>query len=270
MKRTYGNFEKDITALTNYEFPPNPHGHNGRYLWTDAFGVCNLISLYRISRDSRYLILAERLVEVVHRVLGATRDGTRLLPGADAQHPLRGGLRIGKLAASGPDGDGQYYHYLTTWMFALNRLAKVTNKMMYNDLGIELAESIHTKFVTRREATHPKIVWKMSVDLTEILVSSEGNLDAAQGYLAYSLLQKANKRDPKVLSQEINDLKLIINSHPPQRTHHKDPLDLGMGLWIAHYFADFQDENWAKFLKTSYLEDVGKVLFQNTSLKSLF
>lgn len=259
MKRVYGNFEKDITALTNYAFPPNPHGHNGRYLWTDAFAVCNFISLYRVTRDSRYLVLAERLVQVVHDVLGSTRDQTRRLPGASEQHPLQGGLRIGKIAASGMDSDGQYYHYLTVWMFALNRLSKVTNKAVYNDLGIELVQSIHPKFVAYTEGRPcPKIVWKMNTDLTDVLVSHEGNMDAAQGYLAYTLLQEANRQEPDILSKEINDLKIIVENHVPRRSRHKDPLDLGMGMWIAHFFADLQDENWAKHLKTSYLEDVGR------------
>ncbi|GJJ09236.1 hypothetical protein Clacol_003458 [Clathrus columnatus] len=265
MKRVYGNFEKDITALTHYDFPPNPQGHKGRYLWTDAFGVCNFVSLYRITRDSRYLLLAERLVEVVHRILGSTRDGKRPLPRADAQHPLRGGLRIGKLKANGIDSDGQYYHYLVVWMFALNRLAKVTNKTVYNDLAIELAQVIHRKFVIHEPNLPPRIMWKMNADLTDALVSKEGSLDAVQGYLAYMLLREANRKDPNVLSKEIDDLKEIINNHPPlPNRHHKDPLDLGMGLWIAHYFADVQGEEWAKTMKTSYVNDADALFHLNS------
>jgi len=45
-----------------------------RYLWTDAFAVCNFLSLYGRSGDGRYLDLARRLIDEVHRVLGRFRD----------------------------------------------------------------------------------------------------------------------------------------------------------------------------------------------------
>src|SRR3954462_7977699 len=37
-------------------------GYKGRYLWTDAFGVVNFITLYHITKDETYLALAKRLV----------------------------------------------------------------------------------------------------------------------------------------------------------------------------------------------------------------
>ena len=50
---------------------------------------------------SRYLRQAEALVAAVHGTLGFERDGARRLPGATADHPTRGGLRIGKADADG-------------------------------------------------------------------------------------------------------------------------------------------------------------------------
>ena len=44
-----------------------------RYLWTDAFAVCNFLELERLTGDADYRELALRLVEQVHHVLGRHR-----------------------------------------------------------------------------------------------------------------------------------------------------------------------------------------------------
>ena len=44
-----------------------------RYLWTDAFAVCNFIGLAQATGDGRYTELALRLVDQVHEVLGSYR-----------------------------------------------------------------------------------------------------------------------------------------------------------------------------------------------------
>ncbi len=74
-----------------------------RYLWTDAFAVCNLLELERRTGDDRYRELALRLVDQVHQVLGRHRADdpkTGWISGLDKQegeqHPTKGGLRIGK------------------------------------------------------------------------------------------------------------------------------------------------------------------------------
>jgi hypothetical protein len=41
-----------------------------RYLWTDAFAVCNFLELQRQNHDQRFLELALRLVDQVHHTLG--------------------------------------------------------------------------------------------------------------------------------------------------------------------------------------------------------
>src|SRR5687768_13053132 len=91
-----------------------------RYLWTDAFAVCNFLALGQTD-------LATRLVDRVHHTLGRHRDDdARIgwisgLPAAEGEaHPTRGGLRIGKpLPERGPtdpfseplewERDGQYF-----------------------------------------------------------------------------------------------------------------------------------------------------------------
>ena len=84
------------TGLTS-ERPPR------RYLWTDAFAVCNFLALERATGHASHAELALRLVEQVHRTLGRHRpDDARRgwisgLSERDGEaHPTRGGLRIGK------------------------------------------------------------------------------------------------------------------------------------------------------------------------------
>ena len=74
-----------------------------RYLWTDAFAVCNLLGLYRETGEDGFLKFALELVHQVHDVLGRHRnDDARSgwisgLPDSQAElHPTIGGLRIGK------------------------------------------------------------------------------------------------------------------------------------------------------------------------------
>ncbi len=96
----------------------------------------------------QYLDQAEVLIKEVHDTLGKDRKGKSRLGAATDAHPLLGGLRIGKEYPEGhPDGDGQYFHYLTKWMFALNKMSIAKDDRIYNDWAVELAESIHDKFV---------------------------------------------------------------------------------------------------------------------------
>jgi hypothetical protein len=53
-----------------------------RYLWTDAFGLVLLVSLYQALNEERYLDQAEWLVAEVNRVLGRPR-GIRIGEEAD-------------------------------------------------------------------------------------------------------------------------------------------------------------------------------------------
>eukprot|EP01083_Nonionella_stella_P155294 501528_1 len=128
MSKVYGDTTKGSVAWT-----PKPYKEGkGRYLWTDAFGVCNFITLYRETKDSLYLDLADGLISAVHDSLGKDRALKNRLGDSTEEHPLRGGMRIGKEDDVGPDCDGQYFHYLTKWMFALNRMSLVRNAPHYN------------------------------------------------------------------------------------------------------------------------------------------
>ncbi|RLB26222.1 MAG: hypothetical protein DRG87_13245, partial [Deltaproteobacteria bacterium] len=152
----------EFTTLTGLsptgELPPL------RYLWTDAFAVCNFLGLSHHTHDKHYTRLALRLVDQVHAVLGRHREDdprSGWISGLDdlegTLHPTKGGLRIGKeLNERSPDDpfneraewdrDGQYYHYLTKWMHALNRVSRVTGDLKYNTWAIELAKTAHAGF----------------------------------------------------------------------------------------------------------------------------
>lgn len=261
MSTLYGDFST-IPDPEQWTPPPKSGGHRGRYLWTDAFGVLNFLTLHRESarvpgatKDDKYLTLARRLVETVHDILGRTRDGKSRLPGATDEKPLGGGLRIGKIDERGPDGDGQYHHYLTIWMFALNRMSLASGDPKYNRLAVQLAKAIHPRFFINRESTRPRMVWKMAMDLSIPLVSSEGNLDPIDGYVIFRLLQAAalQMNDGKVLDEEIGDYKRVME-RKGEHFVSSDPLDLGMTLWTAHWFSE--TEEWAAKLTRRCFEQI--------------
>lgn len=263
----YGDFNS-IPDPAQWTPPRASGGHRGRYLWTDAFGVINFLTLHRehetaaaaaaqsSTPDDRYLILARRLAETVHEVLGRTRDGRSRLPGATDSNPLGGGLRIGKNDATGPDGDGQYHHYLTVWMFALNRLSLATGDPTYNRHAVALARAIHPRFFVNRESTRPRMVWKMAMDLSAPLVASEGNLDPVDGYVVFRLLQAAAQQagEGVVLAEEIADYRRVMRRKGDHYVS-GDPLDLGMTMWTVHWFVE--KEEWATRLASQGYDRIG-------------
>ncbi|KAL5350689.1 hypothetical protein ACLOAV_004258 [Pseudogymnoascus australis] len=252
METVYGDLK---TGAPELWIPPQKSGgHRGRYLWTDAFGVVNFLTLYKELNDERYLMLAKRLVQRVHDVLGSTRDAKSRLPGATDENPVGGGLRIGKEEEGGPDGDGQYHHYLTIWMFALNRLSIASGMEKYNDHAIALARAIHPRFFIDRTSASPRMVWKISMDMSRPLVLSQGRLDATTGFVVYRLLQAAAK-DPRALEAEIADYEKSMRLRDSVDATH-DTLDLGMALWIAHWYAEDQ---WAEQLGENCLEAISTI-----------
>ncbi|KAF3491677.1 uncharacterized protein GIQ15_01194 [Arthroderma uncinatum] len=264
MEEVYGKFAEVLDPST-WTPPPVAGGHRGRYLWTDAFGVMNFLTLYREHTKlategidpEKYLIFAKRLVQTVHDVLGRTRDGTSRLPRATDQEPLAGGLRIGKVQEDGPHGDGQYHHYLTQWMLALNRLSMATNDPTYNRQACSLGKAIHPHFFLGLDTSQPHMVWKMSTDLSHPLVSSEGNLDPLDGYVTYSLVQASARKfdDGYVLDEEILNYKRVLGPD----LHYKpssDTLDLGMALITTQWL--YPKEDWATRVVSRCFEEISK------------
>jgi hypothetical protein len=161
--------------MTEYAVNTGVIGERGsqqrRYLWTDAYAVCNFLGMYHESGDIRDLNHCLQLVENVHHCLGQHRaDDYRHRVGwisgltreEGESHPTCGGLRIGKPHAEPPphfddsgrsggcsleptdrhlewDQDGQYLHYLLQWAHALHRVSQdapptwLQNSMVYHD-----------------------------------------------------------------------------------------------------------------------------------------
>ncbi len=179
-----------------------------RYLWTDAYGVVLLVSLYHDTGNRVWLTKAEWVVAEVERVLGR-------------------GIRIGEAA----DRDGQYYHYLAMWLFALYRLGQVLPA--YHDRAIELVQEIHGPFVVPGSGVN----WKMREDLSGPYPGyGLGALDAVHGYVCYRLL------DEVALASEIAELGALVEASYRDMVITQD-LALGMMLWMTHFFAA---EPWAR------------------------
>jgi hypothetical protein len=88
------------------------------------------------------------------------------------------------------------------------------------------------------------MVWKVAMNLSRPLVASEGNLDPIDGYVVFRLLQASASKygEGPVLDDEIADYKKVMERKGKQYVS-RDPLDLGMRLWMAHWFAE--REKWA-------------------------
>lgn len=185
-----------------------PNG--SRYLWTDAFGLVLLLSLHAELEDPTFIDQARHLVAEVERVLGRPR-----------------GLRIGEA----PDRDGQYYHYIAMWLYALAVLARVAPE--YRARAVRLAREVHSAFVVPGRG----VWWKMREDLSGPYPGYDGfgALDAFDGYVSYRRLDEAS------LTPQVMDMRHLIEHGAPELVIHQD-LGLGMMLWMTHFFPQ---EPWA-------------------------
>ncbi len=257
---TAGEIMKEFARSTGLA-PASPAPR--RYLWTDAFAVCNYLCLYSRTGKGEWRDLAVQLVDQVHNVLGTHRtdDGRQgWISGLEEEegklHPTAGGLRIGKKLrerrATEPlneraewDRDGQYYHYLTKWMHALNRVAAATGDGVYNRWSLELAKSVHRKFVfSPPRGVRKRMYWKMSIDLTYPLVSSMGQHDPLDGLITYLQIQeaavKAYDGQPGGLQDEIADMTEMCRG---MNWATDDPLGLGGLLSDAYLLAGLMERS---------------------------
>lgn len=194
-----------------------------RYLWTDAFGVVLLASLYESTKEQKYLDEAFWVVSEVKRVLGRKR-----------------GIRIGEES----DRDGQYFHYLAIWLYALHVLSRFDPK--YKAEGVALARDIHEPFVIPGRG----VIWKMQEDLSGPYPGyGFGALDAFDGYVSYRLL------DEEALAPEIAEMREIVNTIVGELTITQD-LGLGMMLWMTQFFAE---EDWAVIQRKRSLAMLGRM-----------
>jgi hypothetical protein len=199
-----------------------------RYLWTDAFGVVLLVSLHVELEDPQYLEQARALVAEVERVLGRPR-----------------GLRIGEAA----DRDGQYYHYLAMWMYALSILGRYVPE--YRAKGIQLARDVHDAFVVPDRG----VWWKMREDLSgpDPDFAGFGELDAFDGYVSYRLLGDA------ALAPQISDMRRLVERTYPGLTIEQD-LGIGMMLWMTQFFPH---EDWAVTQRARCLRSLDRLWMED-------
>ena len=217
-----------------------------RYLWTDAFAVCTLLGLARDTGDPRHREQALRLIDQVHHVLGRHRPDDRRrgwlsgLSEADGEaHPTGGGLRIGKpLPERRPDQpfderlewerDGQYFHYLTKWMHALDQAARAAALPLLGRWARELAATAHHAFrAPTGPGAAPRLYWKMSIDLSRPLVAAVGPHDPLDGLI--TCLQLGDGAPD--LGPAIADFAAMVD---PRRLANDDPLAIGGLLTDAH------------------------------------
>jgi hypothetical protein len=214
-----------------------------RYLWTDAFAVCNFLGLAHVTGEPRFTELALQLVNHVHHILGRHRVDDRrsgwisgLTDEQGEAHPTCGGLRIGKpLPERTPDEpvdvrlewerDGQYFHYLTKWMHALDQVARATGQTMFNRWARELAHTAHRAFTyVPRHGTGKRMYWKLSVDLARPLVESMGQHDPLDGLVTYTQLEATVAGAGPPLDDAIADFAAMVD---PRSLATQDPLGLG-------------------------------------------
>ena len=214
-----------------------------RYLWTDAFAVCNFLGLARVTGEPRFTELALQLVNHVHHILGRHRtDNPRtgwisgLTDEQGEAHPTCGGLRIGKpLPERTPDEpvdarlewdrDGQYFHYLTKWMHALDQMTRATGQTMFNRWARELAHTAHHAFTyVPLHGAGKRMYWKMSVDLARPLVESMGQHDPLDGLVTYTQLEATVAGAGPPLDDAIADFAAMVD---PRGLATHDPLGLG-------------------------------------------
>ncbi len=208
-----------------------------RYLWTDAYAVCNFLELGTIDQ-------ARALIDRVHHTLGRHRDDDPRrgwisgLSEADGEaHPTLGGLRIGKplpeRAAAEPmderlewNRDGQYFHYLTKWMHALDQIARATGDGQLGTWARELADTTHRRFVYDSRGAR-RMHWKMSIALMRPQVASMGQHDPLDGYVTCLQLEETPGRGPDLGPAKI-DYRAMIEPHTLATG---DPLGIG-GLLV--------------------------------------
>ena len=231
-----------------------------RYLWTDAFAVCNFLELARRTGEARWTELAFRTIDRVHAVLGRHRpDDPRkgwlsgLAEREGAEHPTRGGLRIGKPLPERKPGepfdedlewelDGQYFHYLTKWMRALLQASGATLEPRFRSWARELAEAAHAAFV-RGPPGARRMVWKMSCDLSRPLVPSTGQHDPLEGFLA--CLELLDSSPQAALERALAEYATLLQGTALSTD---DPLGLGGLLADADRLAQLMErgrDTWA-------------------------
>ncbi|EFC35565.1 predicted protein, partial [Naegleria gruberi] len=142
----------------------------------------------------------------------------------------------------------------------------ITRDVKYNEWAIEMAQSMHNKFINHSSSRGLRMFWKISIDGSRPVVRSEGNLDPYDGYVTYRLLQLVNQQlkegknvDGSVLNREIEEMKgMVMGKYLMYQS--SDPLDLGETLWLTSWFPD---EDWANHMRKVAISNIEEI-FEST------
>ena len=137
------------------------------------------------------------------------------------------------------DRDGQYFHYLTKWMHALNRATRVTGDFIYNRWAFELAKTSSAKFVYQSPSGgQRRMAWKMSIDLSRPLVPHMGQHDALDGLITYAQIETTAAEDPQGPAGSLREEIEVMNDICKGKSlATDDPLGLGTLLSDAYRVA---------------------------------
>lgn len=208
-----------------------PVGNKVRYLWTDAWGIVVLASLYHATGEERWLQTAEWIVRDVQAKLGDTTL-----------------LRIGEQPPE--KRQASYAHYLAVWLYALACLGRF--KRQYLDLAVATAQHHHQYFVVPGRG----VWWMVYADgRGPVEGYGFGGLDAFDLYAVYKVIDEAcasgggggggGGGGQQQLVRERQQLAGIINR---EYKAFKCDQDLGLGsmLWVTHLVAA---EHWAQAVR---------------------
>ena len=232
-----------------------------RYLWTDAFAVCNFLGLAQATGEQHYQDLALRLIDQVHHVLGRHREDdprsgwiSGLSEHEGEAHPTRGGLRIGKQLPEREE-DAPLDERLTKWMHALEQASHATDNPEYHIWARELAVMANDAFTyIPAPGRTPKMYWKMSIDLTRPLVTSMGQHDPIDGYITAIQLRAAMAGLPQ--DSVTPDLEEVVRRFGEMtdidNLASADPLAIG-GLMVDAYRVLLTNDDLLEHLTTAAL-----------------
>ena len=264
MKEVYGDWDDPSSGfpipMPDTEAGPDWEPNAGsstcqrRYLWTDSFGILNLITLsHRTESEERrkkLLDAAQQLADVTAKTLGTPRSDTfPMLPNERGGYK---GMRIGKekarvMSDAGMSYDGMYWHYVDKWIFALVRLAKAKGEPP--TAAAEFIKDVHPHFLQKDRHGNPMgLYWKMNSDLSVIdgLEDTGPNRDAFDGWVMYSLVNRLNP----VLEKEVKELNQVVIKYVRSGLRATaDPLGYGLIWWSYQWVEGKEVESSKQRLK---------------------
>lgn len=218
-----------------------------RYLWTDAFGVLNYVSLAMKSEDrgsqlekKQYLQAAKKLIDETLFSLGNPMSDA--YPMAEKENGQYKGLRIGKVHARqesdpGMQFDGMYWHYLDKFLFALQRYSKCARDESYLQKATTIINDVHSNFFVPNRGFH----WKLNTDLTRIRgMDANPSHDVVSAFVVYNLINMEGGN----LSKEIRELRPVVERYFTEMSSRevvmetRDSLGLGMHLWTLQWLVN--------------------------------